>query len=264
MTLLVFNTNCSKMEKNENDGRDYFWKEKAGDKPIKNKSYTGKFDMISVSDELIANVYKSNENRVEVMAPEDLLENIIVKIDNANKLQIYVDDKSDWIKSVSTKKIMVKIYVSEITNIHASGAAEITLKDDFEGKTIELTADSSGSIYCNLNFDSISGNANSSGLITGKFFAKNTALKVSSSGTMKLEGKITQGILRADSAGDLYAENMEIKKVEIVSSSGGDVKVKVSGTVTASANSGASVRLIKIGNPVISKNTDSGGTIAVK
>lgn len=254
---------CNKLEKNKNDGRDSFWKEKTGEKPIKDKSYVGNFEKISVSNGLTANIYKSDEDRVVVSAPEDILDKIIVKFTN-NKVDVSVDNKSNWLKSVSTKKILVKIYVSKINGLNADSAAEITLKDAFEGQELTLNADSSASIYGNFTYDKIIANADSSGKIIGKIFADTASLKVDSSGTMKLEGKISKGNLNADSGGDLFAENVEMIDGEINSSSGGDVTIKVSGKISASSDSGASIRLKKIGEPVISKSTDSGGSVDIK
>lgn len=234
-----------------------------GNGPITEKTFDGNIDQIQVSTSINAEVIKSNDEKVVISAPSDLMEHIKVN-NNSGKVRIYIN--SGFGNSVSTKNIKAKIYVKDFTSLSADSSADIKVNDTFTQDKVEVYVSSSASIDAsNLEANDFKIDVNSSGDFSGKVWAVNLNAYASSSGDISIFGKAKNAMLDANSSGDIKATDLIIENAKLSASSSGDVTASVSKSFTANANSSGEITIYKKGNlveTVIQK--DSGGDIYLR
>ena len=267
-SLLLITTSCVKISssdgKSGGNGIDFSWNGNEGKGPIKEKTINENFTGIEVSNAIKTEVYKSDVSKVVISAPDDILDFIDAALQDDGSMKIGVKSNSSWKNSISTNKVLVKVYAKNLEKIEANSSGEIFLKNQFSGNEMAAKVSSSGSINGDLQYNKLSLKVSSSGDFLGKIWADVGTIEVSSSGTIKVEGKIQNGDLSASSSGDIYGENLEIKRGTMKASSSGDIKAMVSEKIDASASSSGSIKIKKIGNPAISKSESSSGSVSVK
>lgn len=142
-----------------------------------------------------------------------------------NSGELHVHFKSGFRINMSTNNIRVKIYAKDFNSIKANSSADITVRDKFTQDKMNVSVSSSGSI-------------------NGDFEANDLSMKSNSSGTYK---------------GSVWAVNASAE-----ASSSGDVSLAVSKQVTASASSSGDVVVYKNGNPSVTKNESSSGSVTIR
>lgn len=267
-SLFMMLTSCIKTSgnngKNGEDGFNISWNSNEGKGPIKEKTISAEFSGVQVSNSIKTEIYKSTENKVVISAPDDILEFIDASVQNDGVMKIGVKKNSSWKNSISTKKVLVKVFAKNLESLRASSSGEIFLKDKFSGENMVVKASSSGEIHGDLEYNTLSIEVSSSGDYSGKIWADTGSIRVSSSGDVKVEGKIQNADIQASSSGDINGANLEIKRGSVQASSSADVKVMVSDKISAQASSSASINILKIGNPEITKTSSSSGSVNVK
>jgi len=129
-------------------------------------------------------------------------------------------------------------------------------------KINKLSASSAGSIFSEgtINADELEIGTSSAGNIEVAIDAANAEVSASSAGEIELKGRVKALAVDASSAGEIDAYDLESQNVTAEASSAGTVKLQVTGSFTANASSGGSIRYR--GNPGKSvTNSSSGGSV---
>lgn len=232
---------------------------KTGTGIIKNKEYKMSFDEIRVAQSIDAEVVKSDEEKIIVTAPSDILDDILVENDGG---KLYIHFRSGL--NISARNVAVKIFAKDFSSVQASSSASIKIKDKFTQDRMSITASSSGDISGNLEANEMSIDVSSSGSFTGQVWAVNLRSEVNSSGDVDISGKAKNADLQASSSGDLNAEKLIAENATIEASSSGDVSVSVSKQLNASASSSGDINITRKGNlNVLSQKESSGGSVSI-
>lgn len=234
-----------------------------GTGPITQKTFDGSIDQIQVSTSINAEVIKSNDERVVISAPSDIME--YIKVNNIDgKVRIYVN--SGFGNNVSTKNVKAKIYVKDFTSLSADSSADMKVNDTFTQDKIEIYVSSSASIDAsNLEANDFKIDVNSSGDFSGKVWAVNLNTYASSSGDITIFGKAKNAMLDANSSGDVKATDLIIENAKLSSSSSGNISASVSKNLIANANSSGEITVYKKGTLIETRiQKDSGGDVYLR
>ena len=118
---------------NSDSGFPFNIKQKEGTGIIKSKEFMMSFDEIKVAQSIKAEVVKSNEEKVVVTAPSDILDDILVENNNG---QLYIHFKPNL--NISARNIAVKIFAKDFSAVKASSSATIIIKDQFTQDKTDL------------------------------------------------------------------------------------------------------------------------------
>lgn len=259
LALVLALSSCNISNEKGNNGIFNF-STKEGKGSLKDKTFTGNFDEIKVSQAIQAEVVKSNEEKVVITAPEDILSEILVE-NNGGKLHIHFKPNLN----ISANRVSAKIYAKDFSRLSANSAASIQVKDQFTQDKTFVDVSSSGSVSGNLEANQFSIETSSSGGFSGKIWAVNLVVQVSSSGDVDVTGKAKNVSAEASSAGSFNAGDLVAENANLQASSGGSVKIGVSGTASAHASSGGDINIVRKGNlKVAQQNTSSGGSISIQ
>ncbi len=195
------------------------------------------FTEIKASGGLDIYLIQGNENKIEVEADENLLEQIQTYIKNG---KLYITSKN--IGKSSAKNVYVTFI--ELNNIQASSGVDIVGKSVL--KSEELTLKTSSGAELKLEVLSREIKANSS-----------------SGAEMELSGKATSLYASASSGSELNAKNLLTINCTARASSGSEIKINVQEKLTAKASSGGSIDYY--GNPLsVESNKSSSGSVKRK
>ncbi len=231
-----------------------------GKGPITSKTITGNFDEIAVATSIDAEIYKSNEEKVEISAPSDIIDRIMVE-NKGGLLKIYVKSK---LGVFSTKNVKAKIYAKDFTKLMANSSGSISVKDTFKQDKTTVEVSSSGDISGNLEANELIINANSSGDFSGKIWAVKLEVSSSSSGDIKISGKAKNAKISSNSSGDVIARDLQVENADLDASSSGDIVVSVSKILNANASSSGEITVFKLGNLQTNIRKSSGGDVYLK
>ena len=204
---------------------------------------TGYFSKIDVSGGIELYLTQGNNQRIEIVADDDLIKNVITKTDgNTLTVKLRTNRVSIW----KNKTLKVYITAPEIEEIKISGGADLKCSE----------------LKCKSDFRlNVSGGADAE--FNQLIVAKNAQINTSSGGDSEIkELKATSANLSSNSGSDIKANVMVSGHLELNASSGADISVRGEvGKVSASANSGADINLNKLTYGSIDSNTNSGGNI---
>ena len=91
----------------------------SGKGDVIDKSYSVDFDELQISTSLKAEVYKSNEEKIVVYAPSDLMQYVVVKQEGR---KVHVKIQSERKLSISTDRLKIKVYAREFDRLVASSS----------------------------------------------------------------------------------------------------------------------------------------------
>ena len=250
-------TSCN--SNSEGNGSLFNIMPKEGKGPIKNKTYNFSFDEISVAQSINAEVVKSDEEKIIVTAPSDILDDVLVE-----KLgeKLYIHFKPGI--NISTKNVAVKIFAKEFSKIEASSSADIKVKDKFTQDKTVVKVSSSAVINGEFEANDLEIDVSSSGTYNGKVWAVNLDADVSSSGDINISGKAKKADLDASSSGSLDAGNVQAEVADLKASSSGSISLAVSQALSATANSSGSINVSGKNIQIVTKNENSGGSVNVR
>ena len=244
---------------NSDSGFPFNIKQKEGTGIIKSKEFMMSFDEIKVAQSIKAEVVKSNEEKVVVTAPSDILDDILVENNNG---QLYIHFKPNL--NISARNIAVKIFAKDFSAVKASSSATIIIKDQFTQDKTDIEVSSSGTIKGNLEANDITLAVSSSGTFDGKIWAVNFDGKASSSGDVILLGKTKNATISASSSGDFRAKDLIAENADLKASSSGGIHISVSSKLYAAACSSGGIQVTRKGNlNIISQKESSGGSISI-
>lgn len=234
----------------------------SGKGEVIDKSYAIDFDELQISTGLNAEVYKSNEEKIVVYAPSDLMQYVVVK-QEGRKVQVKIQSQGKL--SISTDRIKIKVYARDFDRLAASSSGSILLKDDFKFSDLDVKVSSSGNIKGNISGNNVNIQASSSGDYNGDVIAKSLNLQTSSSGGINIKGKAESVSAQASSSGDIKAENLTAESAVLTTSSSADITIGVRTSLTASASSSGDINVIKRGDlNKVTKNESSSGSVNIR
>lgn len=211
------------------------------EKPV-TKSYSGDFDEIRVSQSLDARIVKSNEEKVEVFAPADLQQYILVENDNG-KLHVHLSNNVN----ISLKDVKIKIFANDFSKLSADSSSDVTLNEGFNFKKLTVEASSSADISGSVRADELDISTSSSAGFDGEVFGGDLKASANSSSGIDLKGKVNRAVFDASSSADITADKLEAKIVEAEASSSAGISASASESVSASATSSADITVYKKG-----------------
>lgn len=263
LILLASVTNFSCIQKSgSNDVMFSHLLSDSGKGEVTEKSYSMEFDELQISTSLNAEVFKSNEEKIVVYAPSDLMKYVVVKQDG-RKVQVKI--QSEGKLNISTDRIKIKVYAKDFDGLVANSSGSIVLKDDFKFSDLDVKVSSSGNIKGNINGNNINIQTSSSGDFHGDINARNLYMQSSSSGSINIKGKAESVSAQASSSGDIKAENLTADSAVLTTSSSADITIGVRQSVTASASSSGDINVIKRGDlNKITKNESSSGSVNIR
>ncbi|WP_454046862.1 GIN domain-containing protein [Chryseobacterium sp. Marseille-Q8038] len=271
-TLFIFSAlvalaSCNDKHENRNrngEGDRSNWVEKVVTKesgPIQHKEFNGDFDEIQVSQAIEAEIIKSETEKVEISAPQSIINEILVDNDGG-KLHIHY---KPGIRVMNISKVTAKIYTKDFKKLLADSAARIIVKDKFTQEKTEIEASSAGSISGDLEANDMDINVSSSSSFDGKIWAVNLDIESSSGSTLDLSGKAKKVEVSASSGSSVSAKGVVADNVDADASSGASIQISAVSSVNAGASSGGSVDISKKGElKSVIKDESSGGSVNIQ
>lgn len=271
-TLFIFSAlavlaSCNDKHENRNrdrDGDKSNWVEKVVSKesgPIQHKEFNGDFDEIQVSQAIEAEIIKSETEKVEISAPQNIIDEILVDNDGG-KLHIHY---KPGIRVMNISKVTAKIYTKDFNKLLADSAARIIIKDKFTQEKTDVEASSAGSISGDLEANDMDINISSSSSFDGKIWAVNLDIESSSGSTLDISGKAKKADISASSGSSVSAKGVIADNVEADASSGASIHISAVFSVKAGASSGGSVDISKKGDlKNVIKDESSGGSVSIQ
>jgi surface protein len=164
---------------------------------IKDIRNVGSFNSIDISGAIDVKVYVGSESSVEVIAPDNMLSNIVTEVEG-NTLKVYFKGKGNF---TGTAQVIVrtpqlvsaevsgasKLYVANLNNssfaLDVSGASKV----EVEGSTSSLTVEGSGASHLDLSkFNTSNATVDMSGASHGILNVQNQ-LTIDASGASRVE-----------------------------------------------------------------------------
>ncbi|UKB84645.1 DUF2807 domain-containing protein [Chryseobacterium sp. MEBOG06] len=262
-SALVVLASCNEKHERRNNEKSS-WVEKVvttESGPIQHKEFTGDFDEIQVSQAIEAEVIKSETEKVEISAPQSIINEILVE-NEGGKLHIHY---KPGIRVMNINKVTAKIYTKDFSKIFADSAARIDVKDKFTQEKTNIEVSSAGSISGNLEANDMDINISSSSSFSGKIWAVNLDIESSSGSSLDISGKAKHADISASSGSSISAKDVIAENVEADASSGASIEIGAASSVKASASSGGSVNIAKKGElKNVSKEESSGGSVNIQ
>lgn len=196
----------------------------------------GAFTGVKAAEGIDVFLKKGDKEMVKVEVTGTDPSNVITEISGAY-LKIHMKDGR------YRNGVDAKVYVTyvKLDKLSASSAGSIFSDGSIQANAMEISASSAGSIEVVID-------------------AERVEVSSSSAGDVELKGKVRNITAEASSAGEIDAYDLEAEAVEAQASSGGAVKINVTGALDAHASSGGSIRYR--GNPDRSNtNSSSGGSV---
>ncbi|MCE2963199.1 MAG: GIN domain-containing protein [Chitinophagales bacterium] len=232
-----------------------------GKGPQIEKVYNYKFTGIEQDNGIESKVFKSDENKIVINAPSDIMEKILVEEMGNDIVHIHVKKNSN----ISTNKVKVSVYTKELKSLDASSAAEIKVIDTFTSESIIIETTSGAEIYG--SFKALKGliKSSSGSSITMGFYGENAEINASSGSNIDLKGLAKTSQMKASSGSTIDAENYTSQLLTAESSSGGNISASATTKVSAKSSSGSRIAIYKRSNALeIEKNESSGGSVKIR
>ncbi len=200
------------------------------------RSINSDFANIKVQQGISLYLTQGNTTEISVEADENIMDILITEVKNG-ELNIYFE------KNVYKAKARnVYLTTENISKIRTSSGASVKSENTLQVNSLELDSSSGSSIKIYVNADEV--------------------ISSSSSGAnISVFGKAKIFSAKASSGSFIDADKLESVNAYAKASSGANINVNVSGTLTAKASSGGNIDYE--GSPTnIDKNTSSGGRIS--
>lgn len=150
----------------------------------------GSFTQISLSIPGKAYVRQGNTNSVELDGPSDLLKEIEA-VTEGDKLIIRPKDK--WFKWDwrDAKDITARITIKNINTLHVSGSGEMLVMTRVKTDNLKLKVSGSGTLKVEADAGDVTADVSGSGNITLRGNLKNVKSNISGSGKIDLQASVT-------------------------------------------------------------------------
>jgi hypothetical protein len=190
----------------------------------------------------------SVNNPVLVELTQDSIQSVIISTDE-NILESMDISVKDEMLNIGRKKcikgmdhITIKISMDTLIKLDLNSGGRLKSKNVIKGNFLEANVSSGGNLEMNMDYSQLN-------------------CTLSAGAQAWFVGKVDNMNAELNSGSNLKTSDLEAKNCKINISSGAFASVKVTGELTADANSGGSVRYV--GNPAkLNINTSSGGSVS--
>ncbi|NRD22755.1 DUF2807 domain-containing protein [Winogradskyella litoriviva] len=196
---------------------------------------SGDFHEIKVSQGLDLYITQSNDVSLTVEADENLLDLIMTEVENGT-LNIYTTEN---IRRATSRKIFLNF--EDISAIKATSGSDVYSKNTIEVDNLELKTTSGADIKLDVKTETIDCNS-------------------TSGSDIKLSGITNLFKASATSGSDINASELIAQSSDVKATSGADISVNTTKSLTAKATSGGDIRYS--GNPEkVNKSDTSAGSV---
>ncbi len=179
------------------------------------REVTEEFTVVSASEGLDVYVTQAKDFEITVEADENIIDLIGTDIRDG-KLKIHAIENIGR----ATKKVYVSL--PDITGLESSSGADLIGKTVIESDKISLNASSGSDLQVEISADEVDANT-------------------SSGADIKVSGEANMLYANASSGSDIKARDFKVQTCHADASSGADISVNVSESLTADASSGADI-----------------------
>lgn len=200
----------------------------------------GRFSGIKVSSGIKLSFTQGNNQSVKVITDSDKMEYVKTEL-QGDILNVYADAPKG--KNLNFKMIQVKITAPELSKIAVSSGASFTTENTVNSSFFQIAVSSGSHISADLNTKGkveLSTTSGSNAKLNMN--AKILEMSATSGSNANLAGAIDETSFQVSSASSVNAEDLISKNSTVSASSAADLKVNVSGNLTVSGKSGATVR----------------------
>ncbi len=202
----------------------------------KKRKVNGDFTKIKVSTGLDVYISQGNKLSVTVEADENLHDIIKTEVDGI-QLRIY-SDKSIW----RAKKVRINVTVNDLEELKATSGSDVYSDGVLKVNNIILATTSGSDMKVEVNANSVDASS-------------------TSGSDLKVMGETNDFYGSSTSGSNINAYSLQSKNATVKVSSGADLRVYATESLTARASSGGDIRYK--GNPKkASKKSSSGGSIS--
>lgn len=244
---------------------------------------------LNVSRGITAEIYQSDKTYATIEMPAEYEKYIIFEIDGAGTVKIgFNDDLNNLLKGLGKREnfrsdlIKAKVYVRNLSRIHASTSAKIICFGMFNGDNVDvklstsarvsdlnitvknvmnLESSTSAKFAGNITTDAFRGKLNTSTRADMEVQAQSVDVSLSTSSRMVMRGFTGSLKVNANTSSTFTGEGINSATADLTSSTSGKITVGETKELVARAGSGGSIRYK--GSP---KHTDvrssSGGSIS--
>lgn len=200
----------------------------------------GRFSGIKVSSGIKLSFTQGNNQSVKVITDSDKMEYVKTEL-QGDILNVYADAPKG--KNLNFKMIQVKITAPELSKIAVSSGASFTTENTVNSSFFQIAVSSGSHISADLNTKGkveLSTTSGSNAKLNMN--AKTLEMSATSGSNANLAGAIDETSFQVSSASSVNAQDLISKNSTVSASSAADLKVNVSGNLTVSGKSGATVR----------------------
>ena len=198
-----------------------------------NRKVTDEFTKVSVSEGLMVYVTQADDFSIEVEADENIIDLIATDINNG-KLRVHARENI----GNATKKVFVSL--PNVTALSGSSGAHLQTENRIKSDRLEIDG-SSGAL---LNIELV---------------ANNLEVDASSGSNLSISGNSDHADVDVSSGGNINANELQTKTCMADASSGGNMKIQVSKSLTADASSGGNIAYS--GAPTVQKKKSVSGSV---
>ncbi|GAB0155739.1 hypothetical protein CHRYSEOSP005_10010 [Chryseobacterium sp. Alg-005] len=229
--------------------------------PTRQREFSGDFDEIEVSQAIEAEIVKSDQEKVVISAPENIIDEILVD-NNGGKLHIHY---KPGIRVMNNNRVTAKIFTKDFSKLAANSAASIVVKDKFTQEKTDVEISSAGKISGDMEANDFDISVDSSGNFEGKIWAVDLDVDGSSAASISMSGKAKNAEISSSSASSVSAKEVVVDNLRAEASSGASIQISAVSKIDAEASSGGSVNVYKKGNvTTVTKNESSGGSVSIE
>ncbi len=188
------------------------------------------FSEIEVSDGIDVFLSLGTKENVAVEASEDILENLITKV-NGKTLKIYFEKSFNW-----NKTAVVHVGAINVKRISTSGGSDLVGENSIHSRELELKASGGSDIKLEVEVDNLEVNA-------------------SGGADIMLSGSADFIEAKTSGGSDLKAFDLHTSRAVLNASGGSDIRIYIEKEIDANASGGADISYK--GNPTIIKSKTS-------
>ena len=200
----------------------------------------GRFSGIKVSSGIKLSFTQGNNQSVKVITDSDKMEYVKTEL-QGDILNVYADAPKG--KNLNFKMIQVKITAPELSKIAVNSGASFTTENTVNSSFFQIAVTSGSHISADLNTKGkVELSTTSGSNAKMNINAKALEMSATSGSNANLAGAIDETSFQVSSASSVNAQDLISKNSTVSASSAADLKVNVSGNLTVSGKSGATVR----------------------
>lgn len=235
------------------------------------------FSKLDVSNAIEVFYTVSDTRSIKIETDEkEKLECIKTEIEDG-VLKLYVDAKKykkengrkrskgkgvRWVNGLEFTLLRITVFGPNLNSIKVSTSSNIKFQNTNKSSNLEIKTNASGSITGMFECDNAQIAISSSGLIKASIKTRTISIDASSSGLLVLKGLAKKGIIKSNSSASCELKDFEIQEATIEATSSSSVKVSVTSSLVAKTTSSGSIHYY--GNPSVTKEENSSGSIIQK